>query len=287
MHRRALAITVLAVAGCVRETRPPEELPPPVATQPPPTAQPPVFESVPPPVPDRTRQVLEQVQQQQRWTRDALAARPPADELRDVRSGDAEAISDTRKRFRRLVTAIERTTWIRETVPGVVRSASDPEPLIAAFNEAARDRNEAFAAAEATARALAESRSGNAISLDELRHALQNTHRARQSEQKLAAKLGRSPASQANAAIDPLQRLRTVPMPPEPPFIAAAAHFVAAHPAEDRALDSWPPQLAQEKAQVRAAVAQLKSPEPAGMAAVTGEGDELDEEAGGGQKVAA
>src|SRR3989440_3454531 len=53
---------------------------------------------------------------QQRWTREALAAKPPPDELREVRDGDAEAVADTRKRFRRLVTAIERTTWIRETV---------------------------------------------------------------------------------------------------------------------------------------------------------------------------
>src|SRR3989440_9354148 len=74
------------------------------------------MESAPPAVPDRSRQVLDDVQRQQRWTREALAAKPPPDELREVRDGDAEAVADTRKRFRRLVTAIERTTWIRETV---------------------------------------------------------------------------------------------------------------------------------------------------------------------------
>jgi hypothetical protein len=221
--------------------------------EPPPRAA----ESAPLPVPDRSRQVLDEIQRQQRWTRDALAARPPTDELRDVRAGDAEAVADTRKKFRRLVTAIERTTWIRENVPGVLRGASDPDRLIAAFDQAARDRNEVFVAADATARALAESSGRNAVSLDELRRAVQEAHRARQAEQKLAARLGRAPASQPNAPPDPLQRLRTVPMPPEPPFIAATARYISAHPAEDRALDSWPPLLAQERTQIRAFVAQL------------------------------
>jgi hypothetical protein len=216
------------------------------------------MESAPPVAPDRSGQVLDDIQRQQRWTREALAARPPPDELREVRDGDAEAVADTRKRFRRLVTAIERTTWIRETVPAVLRGASEQERLVAAFDQAARDRNEAFVAADATARALAESRARNAVSLDELRRALQNAHRARQGEQKLAANLGRAPGSQPNAPPDPLQRLRTVPMPAEPPFIAATARYISAHPAEERALDSWPAQLAEERAQVRAAVARLK-----------------------------
>jgi hypothetical protein len=263
MHRSALVLCTLAAFGCVteaRQTRPPEA-PPPVAEEPPAAAQAPprAAEVAPPPVPDRSRQVLDEIQRQQRWTRDALAGKPPPDELRDVRNGDAEAVADARKRFRRLVTAIERTTWIRENVPGVLPGASDPDRLIAAFDQAARDRNGVFAAADSTARALAESRSRNAISLDELRRAVQESHRARQSEQRLAAKLGRAPASQPNAPPDPLQRLRTVPMPPEPPFVAATAKYLSAHPAEERALDSWPSQLAQERTQVRAAIGQLRA----------------------------
>lgn len=290
MHRTAIAFSFLAAAACVtgaRETRPPEA-PPPIAGEPPVATQPPprTAESVPPPVPDRSR-AFDDIQRQQRWTRDALAARPPPDELREVRDGDAEAVSDTRKRFKRLVTAIERTTWIREIVPRALRGGGDADRLVAAFDQAARDRNEVFVAADQTARALAESRARNAISLEELRRALQETNRARQGEQKLAANLGRAPASQPNAPPDPLQRLRTVPMPPEPPFIAATARYVSAHPAEDRALDSWPPQLARERAQVRAAVAQLHAGSADAGVDDLGPGEDdqtlgLDDEAGGG-----
>jgi hypothetical protein len=261
MYRNAILLFALAIVGCVTESRQarPSDAPPPAAAEPPPSmGAPQTMESAPPVAPDRSGQVLDDIQRQQRWTREALAARPPPDELREVRDGDAEAVADTRKRFRRLVTAIERTTWIRETVPAVLRGASEQDRLVAAFDQAARDRNEAFVAADASARALGESRARNAISLDELRRAVQNAHRARQGEQKLAANLGRAPGSQANAPPDPLQRLRTVPMPPEPPFIAATARYISAHPAEERALDSWPAQLAEERTQVRAAVARLK-----------------------------
>ena len=145
----------------------------------------------------------------------------------------------------------------RDNAAAALRGGGEPDRLVAAYDQAARDRNEAFAAADATARALAESRARNAISLDELRRALQDARRARQSEQKLAANLGRAPASQPNASPDPLQRLRTVPMPPEPPFIAATARYLSAHPSEERALDSWPSQLTDERVQVRASLAQL------------------------------
>jgi hypothetical protein len=244
MRRSALVLFALTFAACVTESQQarPAEMPAAAA-------------------PDRSQPVLNEIERQQRWTREALAARPPADELRAVRDGDSEAISDARKRLRRLVTAIERTTWIRDNVPPVLRGSPYVDRLVAAFDEAGRDRNEAFAAADETARALAEARTRNAISLDELKRALQVAHAARQSEQKLAANLGRAAAA-PNAASDPLQRLTTVPMPPEPPFITAAARYVASHPAEERALDAWPAQLAQERTQVRAAAAALRVPEP-------------------------
>jgi hypothetical protein len=209
--------------------------------------------------PDRSQETLREIERQRRWTADALAARPPADELEAVRSGDADAISDTRKRYRRLLTAVERATWIRETVPEVLRGSVNPDRLVAAFEGAGRDRNEALATAEATAHALAGSRSRNAISLEELKRALQAARGARESEQRLAANLGR--AARAGPGPDPLQRLATVPMPPQPPFVEATALYLAAHPGEDRALDSWPPQLAEERTGIRAAVADLPVPD--------------------------
>jgi len=210
--------------------------------------------------PDRSQETLREIDRQRRWTADALAARPPADELEAVRDGDADAISDTRKRLRRLLTAVERTTWIRETVPEVLRGSANPDPLVAAFDGAGRDRNEALAAADATARSLAGSRSRNAISLEELKRALQAARAALESEQRLAANLGR--AARTGPGQDPLQRLATVPMPPQPPFVDATGRYLAAHPGEDRAMDSWPPQLAEERSAIRAAAANLPLPEP-------------------------
>ena len=53
--------------------------------------------------PDRSQETLREIERQRRWMADALAARPPADELDALREGDADAVSDTRKRFRRLL----------------------------------------------------------------------------------------------------------------------------------------------------------------------------------------
>jgi len=242
-HSVLLLLGTLALPACVAESQ---------------QARP--VEPGPGPGPDRSQDTLREIDRQRRWTADALAARPPADELEAVRDGDADAISDTRRRFRRLLTAVERATWIRETVPEVLRASASPDRLVAAFDGAGRDRNEALAAADASARALAGSRSRNAISLEELKRALQVAHLARQSEQRLAANLGR--AARAGPGPDPLQRLATVPMPPQPPFVEATARYLAAHPGEDRAMDAWPPQLAEERSGIRAAAADLRLPEP-------------------------
>src|SRR5438270_1655163 len=211
MRPSVLLLGTLAIAACVTESQRPR--PP---------------EPAPAAAPDRSQDTLREIERQRRWAADALAARPAADELDAVRDGDKDAISDSRKRFRRLLTAVERATWIRETVPEVLRGSPNTDRLLATFDAAGRDRNEALSAADATAGALATSRSGNAISLDELKRALQVAHLARESEQRLAGNLGR--AARPGAGADPLQRLATVPMPPQPPFVEATARYLGAHP---------------------------------------------------------
>jgi hypothetical protein len=243
MRHSALLASALAFAACVAESR---------------QARP--AEASPPPAPDRSQEALREIDRQQRWLADALAKRPPADELDAVREGDADAITDTRRRFRNLLAGVERGTWVRQTVPEVLRASSNPDRLVAAFDAAGRDRNEAMGAADETARALAVARSQKAISLDELRRGLQAARLARQGEQKLASNLGRAARPGSNA--DPLQRLTTVPMPLQPPFIEATARYLAAHPGEDRALDSWGPYLAEERSQIRTAMADLPPPQP-------------------------
>src|SRR2546425_4630833 len=122
--------------------------------------------------PDRSQETLREIERQRRWTADALAARPPADELDALREGDADAVSDTRKRFRRLLTAVERATWIRETVPEVLRGSANPDRLGSAFDAARRGQNEALAAAQTTPLAPAAARTPNANPLGELQRAL-------------------------------------------------------------------------------------------------------------------
>jgi hypothetical protein len=251
MRHSVPVLATLSLAACIGESQ---------------QARP--MEPGPPAAPDRSQQTLREIDLQQRWTAEALAGRPPADELEAVRDGDAGAISDTRKRFRRLIVAVDRTTWIRETVPAILRGSADPDRLVAAFDAAGRDRNEALAAADATAYALAGSRSRSAISLEELKQGLTASRNARVSEQRLAVNLGR--AARGTTSPDPLQRLSTVPMPPKTPFVQATARYLSSHPAEDRAMDSWA-QLAQERTEIRAAVADLQLPQAGAPDAGVGE----------------
>ena len=151
MRHSALFLGILSLSACIAESQ-----------QARPAA--PVAAPTPAPGPDRSQQTLREIDQQRRWTAEALAARPTADELEAVRDGEAQAIADTRKRLRRLLTAVERTTWIREVVPEVLRASAEQDRLVAAFDAAARDRNDALAGAEAAAHALAGSRSRSAIS---------------------------------------------------------------------------------------------------------------------------
>ena len=252
MRHSVLIIGTLAVAACLADSQ---------------QARPP--QPTPGAAPDRSQETLREIDRQRRWAADALAAHPQGDELDAVRDGNKNAIADTRKRFRRLLTAVERATWIREAVPEVLRGSAEPDRLLAAFDAAGRDRNEALSAADATARALATSRGGNAISLEELRRGLQISRVARESEQKLSGNLGR--AARQGALGEPLQRLTTVPMPPQPPFVEATARYLAAHPGQDRAMDSWPPQLAEERSEIRAAAADLQMPQPESADAGMGE----------------
>jgi len=245
MRHSALFLGIVSLSACIAESQQTRPAAPAAAP-------------TPAPGPDRSQQTLREIDQQRRWTAEALAGRPVADELEAVRDGDPEAIADTRKRFRRLLTAVERTTWIREVVPEVLRASAEQDRLVDAFDAAARDRTDALAAADAAAHALAGSRGRGAISLEELKHGLMTARFARTSEQRLAANLGR--AARGSAGPDPLQRLTTVPMPPRPPFVQATARYLAAHPGEDRAMDSWPPQLSEERTQIRAAVADLQLP---------------------------
>src|SRR2546428_4123161 len=132
MRRSVLILGALASAACVVDSHQARPMEP------------------NPPAPDRSREALGEIERQQRWMGEALAGRPAADELQAVREGDADAVSDTRKRFRRLLTAVERATWIRETVPEGLRGSANPGRLGAAVGAAGPGREDPPAAAGGT-----------------------------------------------------------------------------------------------------------------------------------------
>ncbi|MFL5378546.1 MAG: hypothetical protein ACJ787_11555, partial [Myxococcales bacterium] len=154
------------------------------------------------PAHERDQRLVREIAQQQRWTGEAVAGRPAAEELDAVRSGDADAVSDARKRFRRLLMAVDRTVWIREAEIRAIRDAQGDaiaeDEAVAGFDRAGRQRVDALVAADDLAKALADSKSKRAISLDELRRAMLTVQKAKESEQRLSkdlAKAGRSQES--------------------------------------------------------------------------------------------
>src|SRR5256885_13244194 len=84
---------------------------------------------------ERDQRLVREIAQQQRWTGEAVAGRPAAEELDAVRAGDADAGSDARKRLRRLLMAVDRTAWIPEA--GVPAPRQGPGDAIAQDEAAA------------------------------------------------------------------------------------------------------------------------------------------------------
>jgi hypothetical protein len=238
----------------------------------------------PQPAHERDQRLVREIQQQQRWTGEAVAGRPAAEELDAVRSGDADAVSDARKRLRRLLMAVDRTVWIREAEVRAIREAQGDaiaeDEAVAGFDRAGRQRVDALAGADDLAKALADSKSKKAISLDELRRAMLTVQKGQESEQRLSKELAR--AGRTPDAPAALTRITASPGLRGGVFIDATVRYLLNHPDEQYGLDSWSPQLASERAQVRAALADaeasrppLPSPAPATTVGSAG-GDDLE-----------
>lgn len=228
----------------------------------------------------RDDRLLQQISDQQRWAREAVQSRAEKDELDAARGDDADAVTDLRKRFRKLTAAVERTTWVREAVVlEFEQGAFDEGGLASDFEQAAQLREEAIGAGDEIAQALAASKVAKSIQLSELRSAMLGVHRAQEVEQRLAKIIGKAadtslgkatpdggPAAQPSA----LARLQTVTLPVPRPFVAAAAKLIALHPDEGKGLAGFGPKLAAEATQIRAELADLENkppePEPAPVA---------------------
>jgi hypothetical protein len=179
--------------------------------------------------------------QQERWAQDALAQRPTADQLEAIRNSDYTAVGRGRAELKRLLQAVDRGTWIRDTTAELTREDGDPR-LFQQFDRAGRLRIEALQASDELASALAESKGG--LTLGDLRLGFDAMHKAQASEDRLARLPPRPGAP----------RLGPAPLPIPRPLIMPAARVVSANPELTRELDRLPPD---DAARIRAQVAEL------------------------------
>src|SRR5205085_12242958 len=99
------------------------------------------------PAPQRDSSALRAIAQQERWVQDALARRPDRTELQAIRSSDFTAVGRGRGALKRLLQAIDRGTWIRNTAAELMLDDADPQ-LAATFDRAARLRSDATQASD-------------------------------------------------------------------------------------------------------------------------------------------
>ncbi len=177
--------------------------------------------------PKRDDRAIRSIAQQERWAQDAVAARPTRNQLDAIRSGDFQAVGRARAELKRLVQAIDRGTWIRNTCAELLADDADPY-LMSAFDRAGRVRSEAIQAADELASALAETKGG--LTIGDLRPAFEAVHKAQASEDRIA----RLPPRSGGV------RLALSPVPVPRPFITPAARLVAANPELARELDRLP-----------------------------------------------
>jgi len=185
--------------------------------------------------------IVRTVSQQERWAEDAVAARPGRSQLDAIRSGDYQAVGRGRTELKRLLQAIDRGTWIRNTTAELMADDADPR-LPAAFDRAGRLRSDAVQAADELASALAEAKGG--LTIADLRPGFEAFRKAQASEDRIARLAPRAGGL----------RLLAAPLPVPRPFIAPAARLVSANPELTRELDRLPPD---DAAQIRARVADM------------------------------
>jgi hypothetical protein len=189
----------------------------------------------------RDDRIYRALAQQERWTQDALAQRPTAEQLDAIRNSDYAAVGRGRAELKRLLQAADRGTWIRDTTTELMRDDSDPR-LVQQFERGGRLRADALGAADELAGALAEAKGG--LTIGDLRPGFEALRKAQASEDRLA----RMPVPKGGL------RLQPAPLPIPRPFISPAARAVSHNPELNRELDRL---AADDAAKIRAQVADV------------------------------
>src|SRR6266850_1443093 len=167
--------------------------------------------------PRQDDRAIRAIGQQESWAQQAISTRPSRAELDAVRSGDFNAVGRARTAFRRLIQAIDRGTWIRNTASQLM--VDDPDPLLpTSFDRAGRLRFEAIQAADEVSSALAEAKGG--LSIADLQPGFEAIRKAQASEDRIARLPPRPGAL----------RLAPAPLPVPRAFIASAARIVSRNP---------------------------------------------------------
>lgn len=191
------------------------------------------------PAAQRDDRVYRALSQQERWTQDALAQRPTAEQLDAIRNSDYAAVGRGRAELKRLLQAADRGTWIRDTTAELMRDDNDPR-LAQQFERGGRLRADALGAADELAGALAEAKGG--LTIGDLRPGFEALRKAQASEDRLV----RMPVQKG-------LRLQPAPLPIPRPFISPAARVVSHNPELTRELDRLP---ADDAAKIRAQLAE-------------------------------
>jgi hypothetical protein len=128
--------------------------------------------------------VMRQVMRQDLWAQQALDSRPNPRQLDRIRSGQDQGSMDrARKELVKLIQAIDRGTWIRDTLSEQMRQDNDPR-LAQEFDRAGRLRADAVRAAGDLAQALIEGNAG--LSAADLRPGQDAVRKAQASEDRIA-----------------------------------------------------------------------------------------------------
>ena len=189
----------------------------------------------------RDDRILREIGRQERWARQAIDAKPAKDQLESIRGSDYGSVGAARKEFVKLVQAVDRATWIRDTTAELMRDDRDPQ-LLHAFDRAGALRVDALQAADELASALADAKGG--LTMADLRPAMNSLSKAQASEERLA-KLPPPPQ---------MPRLIPSPVPVPRPFQDAAARIAHENPESARDIDRLSPE---EQTKIRARMADI------------------------------